>query len=196
LHDLVLLITLWSAAMNPLTSVQDAMMGAIPQLRAFAMKLCRNPDQADDLVQETIASGCKNIARFEPGTNMIAWLTTILRNHFLSECRRASYRLADPIDDYADTLAIPATQLASIETEELRSALIQLPSLERLALELVLGGGYSYEEAAEACGCPVGTIKSRVNRSRRKISLLLLGQQDLPAAKEHCDSRRRALTTR
>jgi RNA polymerase sigma-70 factor (ECF subfamily) len=170
-------------------SAQDVMIGAIPQLRTFAMKLCRNPDQADDLVQETIARGCKSIARFEPGTNMIAWLTTILRNYFLSECRRASYRLADPIDDYASTLATPATQLASIETEELRSALIQLSSQERFALELVLGSGYSYEEAAEAYGCPVGTIKSRVNRARKKISVLLRGQQDLHAENDHCDNR-------
>lgn len=95
------------------------MLGVLPQLRAFAMKLCRNADQAEDLVQETITRGCKNIALFEPGTNMVAWLTTILRNHFLSECRRASYRLADSIDDHADTLALPGGQLASVETERI-----------------------------------------------------------------------------
>ena len=66
-------------------SLHDEMLGAVPQLRAFAMKLCRNADQVDDLVQEAIARGCKNSALFEPGTNMVAWLTTILRNHFLSE---------------------------------------------------------------------------------------------------------------
>jgi RNA polymerase sigma-70 factor, ECF subfamily len=92
--------------MNVQPSVHDAMLGAVPQLRAFAMRLCRNVDQADDLVQETIARGCKNIALFEPGTNMVAWLTTILRNHFLSECRRASYRLSDTIEDHVETLSM------------------------------------------------------------------------------------------
>ncbi len=150
-------------------SVQDAMLGAVPQLRAFAMKLCRNVDQADDLVQETIARGCKNIALFEPGTNMVAWLTTILRNHFLSECRRASYRLADPIEDHADTLSIPPAQFASAETQGLRAALHDLPQPERVALVMVLGAGYEYEEVARALGCPTGTVKSRVSRARKKI---------------------------
>ena len=150
-------------------SLHDAMLGAVPQLRAFAMKLCRNVDQADDLVQETIARGCKNIALFEPGTNMVAWLTTILRNHFLSECRRASYRLADAIEDHADTLTAPATQLRSVETSELRAALQELPESERVALVMVLGAEYQYEEVAQAFGCPTGTVKSRVSRARRKI---------------------------
>lgn len=150
-------------------SVHDAMLGAIPQLRAFAMKLCRNVDQADDLVQETIARGCKNIAMFEPGTNMVAWLTTILRNHFLSECRRASYRLSDPIEDHTETLSIPAVQFASVEAQELRAALGELPEPESVALVMVLGAGYEYEEVARVLGCPTGTVKSRVSRGRKKI---------------------------
>jgi RNA polymerase sigma-70 factor (ECF subfamily) len=150
-------------------SVHDAMLAAIPQLRAFAMKLCRNVDQADDLVQETIARGCKNIAMFEPGTNMVAWLTTILRNHFLSECRRASYRLSDPIEDHTETLSIPAVQFASVGAQELRAALGELPEPESVALVMVLGAGYEYEEVARVLGCPTGTVKSRVSRGRKKI---------------------------
>jgi RNA polymerase sigma-70 factor (ECF subfamily) len=154
-------------------SLHDALLGALPPLRVFAMNLCRNADQAEDLVQETITRACKNIGLFEPGTNMVAWLTTIMRNHFLSECRRARYRLADSIDDHADTLALPPGQLASIETHELRIALDRLPVRERSALVLVLAVGFSYEEVAEAARCPVGTVKSRVSRARRKISILL-----------------------
>jgi RNA polymerase sigma-70 factor (ECF subfamily) len=135
----------------------------------FEQELCRNVDQADDLVQETIARGCKNIALFEPGTNMVAWLTTILRNHFFSECRRASYRPSDPIEDHADTLTVPATQFISVETRELRVALQELPEPERVALVMVLGAEYQYEEVARAFGCPTGTVKSRVSRARRKI---------------------------
>jgi RNA polymerase sigma-70 factor, ECF subfamily len=161
--------------MNVQPSVHDAMLGAVPQLRAFAMRLCRNVDQADDLVQETIARGCKNIALFEPGTNMVAWLTTILRNHFLSECRRASYRLSDTIEDHVETLSIPAAQFVSVEGQELRVALAELPEPERAALVMVLGAGYEYEEVAQALGCPTGTVKSRVSRGRRKILSRLSG---------------------
>jgi RNA polymerase sigma-70 factor (ECF subfamily) len=150
-------------------SLHDAMLGAIPQLRAFAMKLCLDVDQADDLVQETIARGCRNIATFEPGTNMVGWLTTILRNHFLSECRRARYRVADSIDDHTDRLAVPATQFISVETQELRVALEELAESERSALVMVLRAEYRYGEVAREFGCPTGTIKSRVSRARRKI---------------------------
>jgi RNA polymerase sigma-70 factor (ECF subfamily) len=166
-------------------SVHDAMLGAVPQLRAFAMKLCRNVDQADDLVQETIARGCRNIALFEPGTNMVAWLTTILRNHFLSECRRASYRLSDAIEDHVETLSIPAAQFASAEAQQLRAALAELPQPERVALVMVLGAGYEYEEVARALRCPTGTVKSRVSRGRRKILSRLAGDAgatSVPAA--------------
>jgi len=161
------------------------MLGAVPQLRAFAMKLCRNVDQADDLVQETIARGCRNIALFEPGTNMVAWLTTILRNHFLSECRRASYRLSDAIEDHVETLSIPAAQFASAEAQQLRAALAELPQPERVALVMVLGAGYEYEEVARALRCPTGTVKSRVSRGRRKILSRLAGDAgatSVPAA--------------
>ena len=166
-------------------SVHDAMLGAVPQLRAIAMKLCRNVDQADDLVQETIARGCNNIALFEPGTNMVAWLTTILRNHFLSECRRASYRLSDAIEDHVETLSIPAAQFASVEAQELRAALHELPEPERVALVMVLGAGYEYEEVARTLRCPTGTVKSRVSRGRRKILSRLAGDAgatSVPAA--------------
>jgi RNA polymerase sigma-70 factor (ECF subfamily) len=161
--------------MNVQPSVHDAMLGAVPQLRAFAMRLCRNVDQADDLVQETIARGCKNIALFEPGTNMVAWLTTILRNHFLSECRRAIYRLSDTIEDHVETLSIPAAQFVSVEGQELRGALAELPEPERVALVMVLGAGYEYEEVGRTLGCPTGTVKSRVSRGRRKILSRLSG---------------------
>jgi RNA polymerase sigma-70 factor (ECF subfamily) len=162
--------------MNVQPSMHAAMLGAVPQLRAFAMKLCRNIDQADDLVQETIARGCRNIALFQPGTNMVAWLTTILRNHFLSECRRARYRLSDPIEDHIETLSIPAAQFASVESQELRAALHELPESERVALMMVLGAGYEYEDVARALGCPTGTVKSRVSRARRKILQRLSGE--------------------
>jgi RNA polymerase sigma-70 factor (ECF subfamily) len=158
------------------SSVQDAMLAAMPQLHAFALKLCRNPDQANDLVQETMMRCCHSIAAFQPGSNMIAWLTTILRNHFFSEYRRPRNRPVEAIDDFADTLAVPPSQLISVELEELRTALGQLKSEERASLMLTLGAGHSYEEVAKIFGCPVGTVKSRVNRARRRLLALLSGE--------------------
>ena len=159
------------------TWMHDAMLGAVPQLRTFAMKLCQNIDQVDDLVQETIARGCKNIALFEPGTNMVAWLTTILRNHFLSECRRATYRLSDAIEDHVEALSYPAAQFASVEAQELRGMLYELPGPERVALLMVLGDGYEYDEVARVLGCPTGTVKSRVSRARKKVLSRLSSEQ-------------------
>src|SRR3981081_2756322 len=131
------------------TSVHDAIVSSMPQLHAFAIKLCRDADQANDLVQETLVRGCNSIASFQPGTNLVGWLTTILRNHFYSEYRRSKHRRIEAIDEFADTLAAPATQITAIEIDELRAAVIQLRQNERTAVMLILGFGYSYEEAAE-----------------------------------------------
>lgn len=160
-------------------SVQEAMVAVVPQLRAFALKLCKNTGQADELVQETMLRGCKSIGTFQPGTNMVGWLTTILRNEFYTQHRRARYRATEPIDDFANVLAIPAAQPIDLEVAELRAALNQLPAKERSSLLLTLGCGYSYEEAAALSGCPVGTVKSQVNRARKKVIARLTGDDDL-----------------
>ena len=170
-------------------SVQEAMVAVVPQLRAFALKLCKNTGQADELVQETMLRGCKSIGTFQPGTNMVGWLTTILRNEFYTQHRRAKYRATEPIDDFANVLAIPAAQPIDLEVAELRAALNQLPTKERSSLLLTLGCGYSYEETAALCGCPVGTIKSQVNRARKKVIARLTGDDDVSATDRHRSSR-------
>jgi RNA polymerase sigma-70 factor, ECF subfamily len=154
-------------------SAHTAMLEAIPKLRRFAMKLCRNADQVDDLVQETLVRGCEYINSFQPGTNMTAWLTTILRNQFYLDCRRRQYRAVEPLDDYANILALPPPQEVSAEFANLRVALTALEPEEREALILILSSGYSYDESAKICDCPVGTVKSRVHRARAKVGKLL-----------------------
>jgi RNA polymerase sigma factor (sigma-70 family) len=94
--------------------IRDAMLAAIPKLRAFAISLCRNGDQAEDLVQETLLSACTSIHSFKPGTHMSAWLSTILRNHFYSEWRKR--RRLESIDDHAETMAAKPTQIAHWNT--------------------------------------------------------------------------------
>jgi RNA polymerase sigma-70 factor, ECF subfamily len=158
-------------SLNP--TVRDAMLSAVPSLRAFAISLCGNVDRADDLVQETLLRAWANIHSFEPGTNMSAWLFTILRNLFRSEYRKRRREVPDGDGTYADTMKTQPEQTSRVEFEEFRTALNKLPTDQREALVLVGASGFSYEEAAEICGCAVGTIKSRVNRARTRLAELM-----------------------
>src|SRR5712675_2404116 len=159
--------------MSLATSLREAMLGAVPNLRAFSIALSRNVDRADDLVQETLLRAIDNIDSFQPGTNMSAWLFTILRNLFRSEHRKRRREVEDPEGTYADTLTSVPEQQGRIEFEELRVALAKLTPDQREAIILVGASGFSYEEAAAICECAVGTIKSRANRARTRLSELL-----------------------
>ena len=154
-------------------SVRNSILSAVPSLRAFAISLCGNVDRADDLVQETMLRAIANIDSFQPGTNMAAWLFTILRNHFRSEYRKRRREVEDADGHHADSLKQQPEQHGHIELNEFRAALSQLPPDQREALILVGASGFSYEEAAHICGCAVGTIKSRVNRARTRLAEIL-----------------------
>ncbi len=154
-------------------SVRKAILAAVPSLRAFAISLSGNIDRADDLVQETLLRALANINSFQPGTNMSAWLFTILRNHFRSEYRKRRREVEDGEGRYAETLKSQPEQPGQVEFKEFREALTHLPADQREALILVGASGFSYEEAANICGCAVGTIKSRVNRARTRLAELL-----------------------
>ncbi|MEA2935582.1 MAG: hypothetical protein QOD74_2228, partial [Variibacter sp.] len=147
-------------------ALRDSVLAAIPSLRAFAISLCGNVDRADDLVQETMLRALANINSFQPGTNMSAWLFTILRNLFRSEYRKRRREVEDTDGSYAEGLKSQPEQSGRVEFEEFKTALGRLPPDQREALILVGASGFSYEEAAEICQCAVGTIKSRVNRAR------------------------------
>jgi RNA polymerase sigma-70 factor (ECF subfamily) len=155
-------------------SVQDVMLVAIPSLRAFAISLSGNADRADDLVQETVMRAMANIDSFTPGTNMSAWLFTILRNRFRSEYRKRRREVEDPDGSYLASLKLPPEQFGRLEFKELIGALAKLPHVQREALLLVAASGFSYDEAAAICGIAVGTIKSRVSRARQLLAELLV----------------------
>jgi len=159
--------------MNVDPALRDQILAAIPSLRAFAISLSGNVDRADDLVQETILRAFANIHSFQPGTNMPAWLFTILRNLFRSEYRKRRREVEDADGSFADTLKSHPDQIGRVEFQEFRTALAQLPAEQREALILVGASGFSYEEAADICECAVGTIKSRVNRARSRLAKLL-----------------------
>ena len=154
-------------------ALKDAMLAAVPSLRAFAISLSGNVDRADDLVQETLLRAIANIDSFQPGTNMSAWMFTILRNLFRSEYRKRRREVEDADGSYAESLTSHPEQSSHVEFKEFRTALAKLPPDQREALILVGASGFSYEDAAAICGCAVGTIKSRVNRARSKLSALL-----------------------
>ena len=169
----------------PLTdSLRDDILAAVPNLRAFAISLSGNADRADDLVQETLLRAIANIDSFQPGSNLPAWLFTILRNLFRSDYRKRRREVEDSDGSYAKTLKTQPSQNVHIEFEEFRAALDKLPQDQREALILVGASGFSYEDAAAICGCAVGTIKSRVARGRVALEALLSGGK-LPSRRQH-----------
>ena len=155
--------------MDSTVSWRDEVVGLIPALRAFAWSLSHNGSDADDLVQDTLIKAWSNRDKFEPGTNLRAWLFTILRNTYYTNVLRRRREVRDEQGEYASTLRSPPTQDWSVAMRALQTALQQLPNEHREALVLVGAAGLSYEEAAEICGCALGTIKSRVNRARARL---------------------------
>ena len=156
----------------------------IPHLRAFGRSLSGSRDTADDLVQETLLKAWAARKRFQAGTNMRAWTFIILRNLFLSQMRRARFKGEWDDVTAAKILAAPASQDKHVELGDMQRALLHLPQPQREALILVGAGGFAYEEAAEICGCAVGTIKSRVARGRVALEALMSGGK-LPSRRQH-----------
>jgi RNA polymerase sigma-70 factor (ECF subfamily) len=154
------------------TFKQD-LLGAIPSLRAFAMSLAQNADRADDLVQETLVKAWDKQESFQPGTNLKAWVFTILRNEFYSQMRKRGREVQDSDGLITARLAVHPSQFGSMDLEDFRTALETLPEDQREAIILIGASGFSYEEAAEICGCAVGTIKSRVSRARTRLQEIL-----------------------
>jgi RNA polymerase sigma-70 factor, ECF subfamily len=155
---------------GPSPALRDELLRAIPNLRAFAMSLCGDASRADDLVQETLVKAWDNLASFQEGTNLKAWLFTILRNFFFSEHRKRRREVEDADGHLSAQLSVQPEQLGHMDFEDFRKALQKLPTDQREALILVGAEGFSYEEAAVISGCAVGTIKSRVNRARSRLS--------------------------
>lgn len=152
---------------------KQQLTGVIPHLRAFARGLCGRPDLADDLVQETLMKAWAARDRFVPGTSMRAWTFVILRNAYLTEMRRNRFR-GDYDEAVADRILVtPAGQDGPLHLSDMHRALLSLPAERREAVLLVGAGGFSYEEAAEICGCAVGTIKSRVARARTALNAMI-----------------------
>lgn len=152
---------------------RDDLVNHLGALRAFAVSLTRNSATADDLVQDTLVKAWTNIDKFEPGSNMRAWLFTILRNTFYSLRRKRKREVEDADGVLSEKLAQKPEHDGRLHMRDFASAFAQLNDEQREALVLVGAGGFSYEEAAEMCGVKTGTIKSRVNRARARLTQLM-----------------------
>lgn len=152
---------------------KSGLIAAIPSLRAFAVSLTGKPDRADDLVQETMMKAWAAQASFEPGSNLKAWLYTILRNEFYSSYRKRKREVEDADGKIAGSVGTQPAQHSHMDFSDMQAALLRLPSDQREALLLVTASDLSYEEAASVCGVAIGTIKSRVNRARARLAELL-----------------------
>ncbi len=154
------------AAEHPENDFHDKLIELIPFLRAFARSLCRHRAEADDLCQEALAKSWASRASFERGSNLQAWVFTILRNQFYSDKRRSwrTVQWDDTVDD--QLLVTDGGQQAAVALSDLVRAFYLLSHEQREAIILVGAGGFTYDEAAEICGCALGTVKSRVARAR------------------------------
>ena len=138
------------APADPIASAEITadILAVIPNLRAFAVSLCGNLDRADDLVQETLVKAWSKLGSFVEGTNLRAWLFTILRNIYYSEYRKRRREVADSDGAIAGKLATAPAQNSYMDMLDFREALQHLPTDQREALILIGGSGLSYEEAA------------------------------------------------
>ena len=149
------------------------LLASLGSLRAFAVSLCGNRDKADDLVQETVVKAWAKQDSFAIGTNMKAWLFTILRNEFYGQMRKSGREVSDPEDYFTNNMSQHPEQPGKMDLADFQKALTELPDDQREAIILVGASGFSYEEAAKVCGCAVGTIKSRVSRARSTLQDVL-----------------------
>ncbi|CUH75631.1 RNA polymerase sigma factor [Tropicibacter naphthalenivorans] len=157
---------------------RDEIVEHLGAMRAFAMSLTRNSALADDMVQDALVKAWGKIDSFEAGTNMRAWLFTILRNTYYSHHRKAKREVQDSDGEMSAGLAQKPDHDGRLQMRDFNTAFAELKDEQREALILVGASGFSYEEAAEACGVAVGTIKSRVNRARARLAELMHLDED------------------
>jgi RNA polymerase sigma-70 factor (ECF subfamily) len=169
---------------------REEVASLLPGLRAFARALTSgNASLADDLVQDTMLNALQAQHQYTDGTNLEAWLFTILRNRFRSLRTRRHMTAEIGTDDLEPLASVPAAQEARLEVMAFRAAFKRLPVAQREMLVLVTVRGLSYEAAAELCRCEVGTAKSRVHRARAMLRNMLA---DEPEAEIRVDQQPKA----
>jgi RNA polymerase sigma factor (sigma-70 family) len=158
-------------------NTQNEVVAQIPALRAFARTFCHRPEDADDLVQETLLKALSNLDRYEPNTKLKSWLFTIMRNTFLTRIVRSNREDIGITPQQSAQMVTPPTQEERVRLTQIQQALFRLPAHHREILVLIVVLGEPYEVAAQICGCAIGTVKSRLNRARRQL-YRELGEED------------------
>lgn len=146
----------------------------IPRLRRYARALVNDHASADDLVQDTLERAWAKLHLYRRGTDLRAWLFTVMHNVHVNKVRSA--RATDPLDDEMPELAQRAAQGESLVVRDLDRAIARLPDEQREVLLLVTLEEMSYDQVARALGIPIGTVMSRLSRAREKLRAMMLGQ--------------------
>jgi RNA polymerase sigma-70 factor (ECF subfamily) len=152
----------------------NLLQAEIPTLRRYGRALTWDSARTDDLVQNCLLRALAKSHLWEPGTDLRAWLFTIMHNQHISDIRRAVREgVSVPMEDAEPVLIIPATQGAKLQLRDLERAMAQLPDEQRQAVRLIGQEGFSYDEAAIVLDVPVGTVRSRVSRGRDMLRTLM-----------------------
>jgi RNA polymerase sigma factor (sigma-70 family) len=152
----------------------ERLVDLIPRLRRYARALVGDRASADDLVQDTLERAWAKLHLYRRGTDLRAWLFTVMHNVHVNKVRAA--RPTDMLDDEMPELAMRAPQGDALLVRDLDRAIALLPAEQRAVLLLVTLEDMSYEEVARALGIPMGTVMSRLSRAREKLRALMIGQ--------------------
>jgi RNA polymerase sigma-70 factor (ECF subfamily) len=164
-------------------SIHGLLLETLPSLKAFSIMLTRDRSWAEDLTQETALRVLAKGDQFQPGTNFKAWVFTIMRNQHIDQARRRRREATTFGDNTAieNMMAVKAPQEDALVLRELMTAIGKLNKAQRETLVLVVGNGLSYEETAKVCGCPIGTIRSRLARARQELERMMMGEDQYAA---------------
>ncbi|WP_062784522.1 RNA polymerase sigma factor [Novosphingobium capsulatum] len=156
---------------------ETALLALLPRLRRFALGLARDAARADDLCQMTVERALRSRQQWQEGSRLDSWMYRIMRNLWIDEARAETRRGQTFVDEEAGvTVGADGGQEARAQLSDVDRAMARLPDEQREAVLLVMVEGWSYKEAAEIVGCPVGTLNSRLVRGRDAL-LAMLGDE-------------------
>jgi RNA polymerase sigma-70 factor (ECF subfamily) len=161
---------------------RDRLIACIPRLRRYARALVGDRSGADDLVQDTMERGWRRLASWQRGSDMRAWLFSIMHNLHVDQARRSSVP-TDVLDDDTPHPPVQATQADGLAMRDLQSALQALPAEQREILLLVALEEMTYDEVAATLGVPIGTVMSRLSRARQKLRAHMEGRSTVSLLK-------------